>query len=334
MSSLSFGDLAQAFAQKSRITKLKSQSLRLQAELSTGQKGDLAKHLSGATDGLAALERSRELATGYLTLAKDIAIRSDIRQNALAAITTGLDDLGQTLSALTENPPPEDRTRMATSAKAAFAEAVAALNTDVAGRAVFAGSRHQGPALADAEAMLSQLELVASAAPTSELAIMAIADWFDSPSGFSATGYLGAAPLPPQAIAAGGPSVAEPTAEHPALRRSLAAMAIGALIDKPPFNSAGSETIRFRAGALEAVVKAKDGITDLSALIGIDQHRLEKTISQHQAESLSFEQAIANLISTDPATTAVELESVRVNLETVYAVTARLSKLSLAEYLR
>lgn len=334
MSSLSFGDLAQAFAQKSRISNLKSQSLRLQAELSTGQKGDLAKHLSGATDGLAAMERSRELAAGYLKLSKDFAIRSDIRQNALAVISTGLEGLGQTLATLTENTSPNDRERMATSAKAAFAEAIAALNTDVTGRAIFAGTRHNGPALANAEAMLSQLELVASAAPTSEQAITAIADWFASPSGFSATGYLGAAPLPPQALAAGGPSVAEPTAEHPALRRSLAALAIGALIDKPPFNSPGAETIRLRTGGLDAIAKAKDGVTDLSALIGIDQQRLEKSISQHQAESLSFEQAIANLISADPATTAVELESVRVNLETVYAVTARLSKLSLAEYLR
>lgn len=75
-------------------------------------------------------------------------------------------------------------------------------------------------------------------------------------------------------------------------------------------------------------------LVDLSARIGTDEARIETAISHQQAASLTQELTISNLISTDPAQTAVELEAVRTSLEMAYTVTARLSELTLARFLR
>ena len=79
---------------------------------------------------------------------------------------------------------------------------------------------------------------------------------------------------------------------------------------------------------------ANDGLVTLTAEIGFDQQRIATFRTEKEAEAMAVEMAIATRTSIDPALAAVELEAVQTNLETLYAVTARISRLSLADFIR
>ena len=75
-------------------------------------------------------------------------------------------------------------------------------------------------------------------------------------------------------------------------------------------------------------------MTNLAARLGISEGRIEAAQSRNAADLLAHEMAQADLIRSDPERLAMELEAVQTNLETVFAITARLSRLSLTDFLR
>ena len=56
--------------------------------------------------------------------------------------------------------------------------------------------------------------------------------------------------------------------------------------------------------------------------------------SRNQAELLSLELAQSDLVGADPYRLATELEAVQTNLEMLYSITARLSRLNLTDFIR
>jgi len=62
--------------------------------------------------------------------------------------------------------------------------------------------------------------------------------------------------------------------------------------------------------------------------------QIDGATARNTAESSALELARAELIAIDPYKAATDLTSVQTQLETLYALTARLSRLSLVEYLR
>ena len=75
-------------------------------------------------------------------------------------------------------------------------------------------------------------------------------------------------------------------------------------------------------------------MTQLAAKVGVSESRIDTAQSRNAADLLTLEMAEAELVTSDPYRTAAELEAVQTNLETVYAITARLSRLTLTDFLR
>ena len=84
----------------------------------------------------------------------------------------------------------------------------------------------------------------------------------------------------------------------------------------------------------EALLTGQEKVTNLAARLGISEGRIEAAQSRNAADLLAHEMAQADLIRSDPERLAMELEAVQTNLETVFAITARLSRLSLTDFLR
>lgn len=334
MTGISFGDLAQAYTTKSRIGGLKSDSIRLANELASGKKTDIAASLSGDTSGLAALERSRQMLDGFISAAGGAAVKAQTQQAALSSISAELEGLSEAFSTLSQDSDGTQGQRVADRAKTAFASAFSTLNTKVAGQAIFAGMALNGPALAPPETVLDALETLVSGAQTAEDISARVTAWFDSPTGFASVAYVGAAAAPGLRIDAEGTSVDDQTAASAQIRKALAGLAVASFIDHPNLSTSGADRMALRDHTIDALQSGMTALVDLSARIGMDEARIETAISHQQAASLTQELTISNLISSDPAQTAVELEAVRTNLEAVYAVTARLSDLTLTRYLR
>jgi flagellar hook-associated protein 3 FlgL len=79
---------------------------------------------------------------------------------------------------------------------------------------------------------------------------------------------------------------------------------------------------------------AQTPLTDLRAGIGNLQARIEETETRNSSERTSTQLARLKLIGADQYETAVQLQDAQVQLEALYSVTARASRLSFVEFMR
>ncbi|HMO72969.1 MAG TPA: flagellin, partial [Paracoccaceae bacterium] len=218
-------------------------------------------------------------------------------------------------------------------ATSAFEAAVAALNTRLGDRSLFAGVATDGPALAPARDILDAIALAAAAETTAAGVEAAVGAWFADPAGFAAQ-FLGGAPRAPLLLSSEDTATLAVTALDPALRDTLASLALGALIDRgtPPLPDAERGALAQRAG--ERLLAGQTARAELQAAVGTQEGRIAAAARRNTAETAALEIARAGLLSVDPADTATRLQATQTQLETLYAVTVRLSRLSLADFLR
>lgn len=334
MAGISFGDLAQSYMLQGRIGFLKTQTARLSEELATGRQSDVAAGLSGDMVGLAGLEHSRVLLKGYLTAGKQADTVGEARLAILGRLHESASKTAVAITTLSQDVDVDQVRRTADMARTRFEDTVRDLNTQIAGRFVFGGVSTTGPALADAQTILSELSALTANATTPEEIEARITTWFNSPTGFGQNFYLGGAPSSPTVLATDGTSVSDRTAAEPQIVKALTGLAIASQLDHAGLSNSGADRMALRQMAVARLYSGTDAVTDLSARIGSDLAKIDTVLSRHQAENLSYELAISDTVKADQAKTAIELEAVKTNLETVYTVTARLSRLTLAEFLR
>jgi flagellar hook-associated protein 3 FlgL len=68
--------------------------------------------------------------------------------------------------------------------------------------------------------------------------------------------------------------------------------------------------------------------------LGFAQARIEQAQTRNESEIAALEIARSDLLSIDPYEAATRLEAAQTQLETLYSVTARLSRLRLVDFLR
>ncbi|PQO24558.1 flagellar biosynthesis protein FlgL, partial [Rhodobacteraceae bacterium WD3A24] len=72
----------------------------------------------------------------------------------------------------------------------------------------------------------------------------------------------------------------------------------------------------------------------LEGRVGAAEARVERAAARNSAEATAMESARNDLVGRDPFETASALQETTARLEKIYTVTARLSRLSLLEFLR
>ena len=78
---------------------------------------------------------------------------------------------------------------------------------------------------------------------------------------------------------------------------------------------------------------AQQNVVELRAGLGALEARVEETKARNSAEYTSTNIARLDLVGTDQYYTASRYENIRSQLESIYTITARSQRLSLAEYL-
>ena len=76
-----------------------------------------------------------------------------------------------------------------------------------------------------------------------------------------------------------------------------------------------------------------DGVTGLRSDLGFAQERIAQSTARNAAERTSLYMARGELLSIDAFEAASALEEVHTQLETIYMITARTSRLSLVNFL-
>jgi flagellar hook-associated protein 3 FlgL len=160
-----------------------------------------------------------------------------------------------------------------------------------------------------------------------------VATWFADPLGYG-TFYLGGTPLSPAPVAPGEGADISTTALDPTIRDTLAGFAMAALIDRGVLAGNPEERARLAQTAGQKLHTTEDARITLAARIGAVEAQVEAARTRNGAEATALGILRSDIGSVDPYEAATRLETVRAQLEALYLVTARISGLSLVEYIR
>lgn len=334
MAQVSLGDMAQAFTLRRQNMALKAELETRSNELTTGRVADLAARVKGDFAPLNAIDATLSRLGAYGAATTETGLFSEAMQSALTTIDMITSDLSPLLlnAAFSANPAMVDT--LGADAMQKFETAISALNTRIGDRTVFAGQATQGPALIDAQVILTALDTAISGALNAPDVVAAVTDWFDAPGGYLATAYLGGAALAPLAIAQGETASLSISAADPEIRDTLKGLAMAALLDRGAL--AGAPTARAELASLagESLVNSQIGRTNLAARLGIVEAQIETAKARNGAETSALQIARVGIGAVDPFEAASKLEAAQTQLETLYTLTARLSRLNLADFLR
>ncbi|MEM9755362.1 MAG: flagellin [Pseudomonadota bacterium] len=335
MTTTPIGDLAQFIASRTRIAEAQRDLQRSSAEFASGRKSDLGTALRGDFSRLSTVERGLRLTDTYLAAGGLAAGYFDTMQRALDTAQSQVVELGPALLSASGTGQSKQLLTVATGAEQGFALTIGAINTQTGGRSPFAGAATNALALRPAPDILADLDTLAAAAPDAATLIADVEAYFmDAGGGYETNAYLGsAAPQTGFTIGEDETVQTDISALDPALRRTLSGLALGALMARQvgPTDAASLSEMGQAAGRW--MQEGNDATTDLRAGLGVLEQRVESSLTRNRALETALGQEQARLVAADPFEAATELQAVETRLESLYLLTSRLSRLSLAEYL-
>ena len=334
MSMISLGDLAQNFMLRRQNTDLKVQMQRLTTEMTTGMAADTGRQVSGDFSPLAGIDASLSRLQGYRSTTTEAALLAGAMQTVLNTVEGMASTLGPALLAASGGTTVIQINAVAGEARQKLETAVALYNTDLVGRALFAGVATDGRATTDTQTLLAALDTEIIGATSALDVATRVTNWFNAPTGYAALGYLGAAPLAPLAVAPGETADLGFTAADPGIRDTLKGLAMAALLGRGALagNAPARADLARRAG--EDLINSATSRADMAARLGTVEAQIATASVRNTAETSALQIARTGITAVDPYETASKLEATRQQLETLYALTARISRLSLVDFLR
>lgn len=335
MSSLSLGDLAQSFMLQRRGADLKAEMSRLNAELTSGQVSDVKAVLAGNVSYLTDIENDLNTLGGFKIATAEAAQFADATQISLERIydtTSSLSTAILTASASAVGPVLE---QISVDAENDLDAIVSALNTSSGGRSLFAGTATNSAAMSNADTILSALRSATAGAQSPDALIDAADTWFDDPAGFSATMYQGSdQTLAPLRVSDTDTVTMDTTADAEEFRALIRSVALTAIASDPSFGFSGDSIREVFSETGKSLFENQADLTALQANVGSAQERIETIATRNATEETTLAFAKGALLQADPYETATKLEEVQFQLQSLYTVTARMSDLSLVNFIR
>jgi flagellar hook-associated protein 3 FlgL len=333
MMRISVGDASLTNILARQGADLRTQVSRASQEVASGKHSDIGSTLRGDFSPLLAIDASLSRLTAYASNTTDAAFQTAAQQSAISGLTQLATGISTTLLAARNYSTPAQLDTLAADAKGRLASAVGLLNTQASGRAVFAGVATDTVPLGSADDMLAALQAAAVGATTAGQVAAAVNTWFADPLGFGAF-YQGGDSLAPAPIAQGETAALSVTAMDQTLRDTLAGFAMAALVDRGVLAGDTTERARLVHAAGQQLIATEDARTTLAARIGTVEAQIETARTRNAAEETALGILRSEIGSSDPYEAATRLQTLQSQLESLYLVTARVSRLSLAEYLR
>lgn len=338
MTSLTIGDMAQSLALRRQNTDLKATLNRLTQEMASGQKADLAQATSGDFRALAGIDHRLAALDARKTATAEAGLFVTTLQQGLDVVQGLASDVAPALSqAGTTGSPIQVRT-VAFDARQRLFSAVSALNVRAGDRYALSGVATDRQPLSGAQDILDGLKgAIAGQAAVSGV-VAAVDAWFDAPAGgggFLDSVYGGSATaLAPFGTGEGDVASVTLTAADPPLRETLKGLALAGIVAEGALagDSAGQAGLLQVAG--QRLLAADGSMAELRGNLGSVEAAIAAAETRNSAEAAALQTARGTIAAADPYETGTALEAARSRLETLYALTARLSRLSLADFLR
>ena len=334
MSWSSLGDLSQSFTSRQRNVALKQDIKRLTTELATGQVADVRDVLAGNYAYATDIEQRMSLLQGYNVSTSEASLFAGALQTSLERVEAFSATLASNLLTAGTSVIGSSAAGTAKEAGDALAGIMGAINTNSAGRYLMSGTATDTPPLAEPEILLAGLSAAMAGAATPQDALAAAKVWFDDPAGFAATVYQGNADgLSPFELSEDDRVALDIRAVDPRLREVLRLTAVAALATDPALGFDQQQQAELFMQSGQSLLIVQDDIVGLRAEVGFAEARMDKIAARNAAEVTSLEFAKNALLAIDPFEAATRLEEARFQLESLYSVTVRMSRLSLVNFL-
>lgn len=333
MSLVSLGDLAQSLILRRNMHHTKLQVQILSQEMTTGITSDIARHLRGDLGPLNGLNQTLSQLEGYKSVTTELELFAGSMQVALENLDGFASALATPLQSASVAGDAASIDAMGAEAQQKFEAAIGLLNTRVGDRALFSGKATDRAPLPDGSAILAQLQGLVANETTAEGVRDAVVAWFDDPAGYSAL-YAGGDALAPVDIGQGEDARLVVTAEADGVIETLKGLAVAALTAEgaTSLSVGGRAALGIMAGT--SLMASQSARADMRADLAVTENRISAAQTRNSAETTALEIARARLVEVDAYEAATELTSAQTRLETIYAITSRLSSLNLASYLR
>ncbi|THH34805.1 flagellar hook protein [Aliishimia ponticola] len=331
----SYGDLARAYALRNQSTLLKTEIEKLNLELSSGQTADIADHLGGSYSRLTSIERDMRVLEGFDVSISEAEQYADLAQAQLEQISDVSATFARSVIAGDSSNSVSSTEALANEARVQFSTVVSLLNSEAAGRSLFAGDMTDQNPLVSASDILTEIEAVVAGATSATDVETALDTWFADPLGFDAFAYTGSdTALAPFQMSESAEVSVDIRANDDVFKNTLKSLAMAAMATSSGVTLSGTDkSALFRASG-ENLLTAETNIVSRQASVGLLQEQVAGWKVRNQTEMSGLEYAKSALLSIDPYEAATELEAAQFQLESLYTVTVRLSQLSLVNFLR
>ncbi|MEM8791486.1 MAG: flagellin [Pseudomonadota bacterium] len=336
MEFLGLPDLLASGRLQRRVAQVSSDLVRASEETTTGRYADIIAASNNNPARIAGLERALTLNDSRAGILDIAGSRAATAQEALGVVQGAIETFGPELLASVSINDISSADRKALPAREAFETAVSALNTRFSGRSLFAGAASDQAALAPGDQILAEIQTLTAAAPDAGTVIAVVDAYFAPGGGFEATGYVGSVnDAPAVELAEGARLDYAVRADDERIRGALRSLALAVVGAEGSFTNAddGSRLLVLREAA-ESAIAATPEVIDVRAALGVAEERIEVASVRTEGERTFLNQALNAIVQRDQFEAATELTSLEQQLQTIFAITARLSQLNLNNFLR
>ena len=329
-------DLAGSWSMRRTQGEVKMQTIIASEELTTGLKDTQKIANAGDVGRVFAIDRELSGIERYGQAMAAGRVRLDATQSSLATIRTTAQEVTLGVLSLLEADSFKSTEIQAAGAVPALRSVVTMLNGEIAGHSLFSGATIDRAPLKDGDEILADIEAIMAAAPDVATAQADIDFYFDDPAGgFATSAYSGSANDAPDISLAKGDTIAMTVrADTEALRDTMKNLAIIGAVANGTFAGTRKEQKELMLAASQDALQVNDQLVKLQERVGYDQERLERASTRNQAERMRLNIARTELTGADPYEAAGRFQELEAQMEKIFAITVKMSDLSLINYMR
>lgn len=348
MKTTSISTAALSEATRLSLAKLQAKLAEAQKEVTTGRHADVGLNLGYRTGETISLRQEHLRLQTITDTNSVVTTRLDAAQGALKGLAeTAQDFLGQLMAAASSN---QAQQALQTQANAALSTLADVLNTTVDGASLFAGinadvkplTDYNAPGAANAQAVANAFTS-AFGIPQSDPAVANIssddmqtfldttfAGLFD-PSAWSGTWSAASDQNIKSRISSSELLETSVSANDETFRQLASVFTMVADLGTTTLNADAFQTVV--GNATRIMSQALNGLTNVQADLGVAQERIAKANDRMSIQMDIMSTHIGALEGVDPAEASTRVATLLTQVETAYAMTARINQLTILNYL-
>lgn len=334
MTQYSIGDLSQSFLTRVHGVRLKAELQSLTEQLGSGSVSDVGAALQRDLGYFAHIEGALRQFESLELSAREAASFTDATQTALDRISGLLEQSTPEILSATSTQIQKVRVGASRIAQNDIEAVVGALNTSIAGRSLFSGTATDQTPLIDPSSFLTTVKSALPAISDAATLISEVGLFFSSGGGFDTTLYSGSVSyLKPVRISQDENVQIGLRADASEFKAVLEGLTIAALATDPSLALSPADQTTAFDHAANVLISAQTGVIGLQSQTGALQERIDSAQTYNASIRLGLEETRTELVGADELDVATRLEDVQFRLEALFAVTARLSNLSLVNFI-